>query len=49
MFLRYAADSNVKPVWLELGGKTPLIVLADAPDLDAAAAMAAWGIFFNTG
>jgi gamma-glutamyl-gamma-aminobutyraldehyde dehydrogenase len=36
-------------VWLELGGKTPLIVLADAPDLDAAAATAAWGIFFNTG
>jgi acyl-CoA reductase-like NAD-dependent aldehyde dehydrogenase len=49
MFLRYAADSNVKPVWLELGGKTPNIVLADAPDLDTAAAVAAWGIFFNTG
>ncbi len=49
LFLRYAADSNVKQVWLELGGKTPLIVLADAPDLEAAAAMAAWGIFFNTG
>ncbi|HYG71277.1 MAG TPA: aldehyde dehydrogenase family protein, partial [Actinomycetota bacterium] len=27
LFLRYAADSNVKQVWLELGGKTPLIVL----------------------
>ena len=48
-FLRYAADSNVKPVWLELGGKSPNIILADAPDLGVAAAMAAWGIFFNTG
>ncbi|CAL9347916.1 NADP_NAD-dependent aldehyde dehydrogenase PuuC [Streptomyces sp. enrichment culture] len=48
-FLRYAADSNLKRVWLELGGKSPNIVLPDAPDLDEAAATAAWGIFFNQG
>jgi gamma-glutamyl-gamma-aminobutyraldehyde dehydrogenase len=48
-FLHYAADSNLKRVWLELGGKSPNIVLPDAPDLDKAAATAAWGIFFNQG
>jgi gamma-glutamyl-gamma-aminobutyraldehyde dehydrogenase len=48
-FLRYAADSNLKRVWLELGGKSPHIVLPDAPDLERAAATAAWGIFFNQG
>lgn len=47
--LRYAADSNLKRVYLELGGKTPNIVFADAPDLAAAAATAAWGITFNQG
>jgi gamma-glutamyl-gamma-aminobutyraldehyde dehydrogenase len=39
------ADSNLKRVWLELGGKSPNIVFPDAYDLDAAA----WGIFFNSG
>jgi gamma-glutamyl-gamma-aminobutyraldehyde dehydrogenase len=48
-FLHYAADSNLKRVWLELGGKSPNIVLPDAPDLEKAAATAAWGIFFNQG
>lgn len=48
-FLRYAADSNLKRVWLELGGKSPNIVFPDAPDLAATAATAAWGIFFNQG
>ncbi|WP_445527597.1 aldehyde dehydrogenase [Streptomyces cyslabdanicus] len=48
-FLRYSADSNLKRVWLELGGKSPNIVLPDAPDLAKAAATAAWGIFFNQG
>ncbi|WP_222868820.1 aldehyde dehydrogenase [Actinomadura syzygii] len=48
-FLRYAANSNLKRVWLELGGKSPNIILPDAPDLEAAADTAAWGIFFNAG
>ncbi|NLU70488.1 aldehyde dehydrogenase family protein [Streptomyces sp. HNM0574] len=48
-FLHHAADSNLKRVWLELGGKSPNLVFPDAPDLDVAAATAAWGIFFNQG
>ncbi|MFI6324261.1 aldehyde dehydrogenase family protein [Nonomuraea sp. NPDC050556] len=47
-FLRYSADSNLKRVWLELGGKSPFIVMPDA-SLDAAADAAGWGIFFNAG
>lgn len=48
-FLRYSADSNLKRVYLELGGKSPNIILPDAPDLEAAADTAAWAIFFNSG
>jgi gamma-glutamyl-gamma-aminobutyraldehyde dehydrogenase/4-guanidinobutyraldehyde dehydrogenase/NAD-dependent aldehyde dehydrogenase len=48
-FLRYAGESNMKQVSLECGGKSPNIIMADAPDLDAAATAAAWGIFFNQG
>ena len=48
-FLKYAGESNMKRVSLECGGKSPNIVMADAPDLDAAATAAAWGIFFNQG
>ncbi|HTJ67772.1 MAG TPA: aldehyde dehydrogenase [Actinospica sp.] len=48
-FLHYAADSNLKRVYLELGGKSPNIILPDAPDLEAAADTAAWAIFFNSG
>jgi acyl-CoA reductase-like NAD-dependent aldehyde dehydrogenase len=49
MFLRYAADSNLKSVSLELGGKSPQLVLADARDLDRAAHAIAEGIFYNQG
>ncbi len=47
--LRYSADSNLKRVYLELGGKTPNVVFADAPNLARAARKAAWGITFNQG
>jgi len=47
--LEYAAQSNLKRVYLELGGKSPNIVFADAPDLDEAAKVAAHGIFRNSG
>lgn len=47
-FLRYAADSNLKRIWLELGGKSPSIVLPDA-DVAAAAGAIAGNIFFNQG
>ncbi|MQA74345.1 MAG: aldehyde dehydrogenase family protein [Solirubrobacterales bacterium] len=49
LFLRYSAESNAKPVWLECGGKSPNLVFADAEDLDRAAEMAAFGIFYNQG
>jgi acyl-CoA reductase-like NAD-dependent aldehyde dehydrogenase len=42
------AAQHLKPVLLELGGKAPLVVLADA-DLEAAAQAAAFGAFFNQG
>jgi acyl-CoA reductase-like NAD-dependent aldehyde dehydrogenase len=48
-FLKYAGESNMKRIWLECGGKTPNIIMGDAPDLKAAATAAAWGIFFNQG
>jgi gamma-glutamyl-gamma-aminobutyraldehyde dehydrogenase len=47
--LEYSARSNLKRVYLELGGKSPNIVFADAPDLDKAAKVAAYGIFRNSG
>lgn len=43
-----AAQSNLKRVSLELGGKSPNIVFADA-DLDAAVQGAYDGLFFNQG
>ncbi len=47
--LEAAARSNLKRVYLELGGKSPNIVFADAPDLDEAVKVAANGIFRNAG
>jgi acyl-CoA reductase-like NAD-dependent aldehyde dehydrogenase len=49
LFQRYAGESNGKAVSLELGGKSPQIVLGDAQDLEAAAHAIAWGIFYNAG
>lgn len=46
--MKMAAETNLKRVSLELGGKAPNIVFADA-DLDAAVAGALKGIFFNQG
>jgi phenylacetaldehyde dehydrogenase len=43
-----SASSNLKRLTLELGGKSPVIVFADA-DIGAAVAGAANGIFWNTG
>ena len=47
--LEFSGQSNMKRVWLECGGKSPNIVLADSRDLDRAATAAAWGIFGNQG
>ncbi|MDX6534183.1 MAG: 4-guanidinobutyraldehyde dehydrogenase / NAD-dependent aldehyde dehydrogenase [Gaiellales bacterium] len=48
-FLRYAGESNMKAVWLECGGKSPNVVLADAPDIARAAEAIAEGVFVNAG
>lgn len=48
-FLRYSADSNLKKVVLECGGKNPAIVLADVEDLDLAAGHIVNGAFWNMG
>ena len=47
--LEYSARSNLKRVYLELGGKSPNVVFADAPDLKLAAKVSANGIFRNSG
>lgn len=49
LFMGYSGQSNLKPVWPETGGKSPNLIFADCEDLDRAADMAAFGIFFNQG
>ncbi|KAL5212114.1 hypothetical protein ABZP36_022961 [Zizania latifolia] len=46
--LELAARSNLKPVTLELGGKSPFIVMDDA-DVDQAVELAHRALFFNQG
>ncbi|KAB2641154.1 MAG: aldehyde dehydrogenase [Verrucomicrobia bacterium] len=46
--LRYSADSNLKRIVLELGGKNPQVVLADA-DIDLVAPHAVNSAFWNMG
>lgn len=46
--MKAAASTNLKKVTLELGGKSPNIIFADA-DLDQAVGWAAFGIMFNHG
>ena len=48
-FLRYAADSNMKEVTLECGGKNPCVVLADAENLDHVAGHVVNAAFWNMG
>jgi gamma-glutamyl-gamma-aminobutyraldehyde dehydrogenase len=49
LIMQYAGQSNLKRVWLELGGKSPNIILPDYPDMKRAAASAAGAIFYNMG
>ncbi|KAK4753595.1 hypothetical protein SAY87_001699 [Trapa incisa] len=46
--LELAARSNLKPVTLELGGKSPFIVCEDA-DVEQAVELAHFALFFNQG
>src|SRR4051812_15715772 len=48
IIMQAAARTNLKRVTLELGGKSPNIIFADA-DLDAAAEGAHFALFFNQG
>ena len=48
-FLRYAAESNLKEIVLEMGGKNPCIVLEDAENLDRVASHVVNGAFWNMG
>jgi aldehyde dehydrogenase (NAD+) len=48
IIMRAAAETNLKRVTLELGGKSPNIIFADA-DVDTAAKFAYFALFFNMG
>ena len=48
IIMKHAAETNLKRVTLELGGKSPNVVFADT-DLDAAVEGAYFGLFFNQG
>lgn len=48
-FLKYASESNLKPVGLEMGGKSPMIVLDDADIDDTLVSSAINAAFWNGG
>jgi acyl-CoA reductase-like NAD-dependent aldehyde dehydrogenase len=47
--LRAIGETDIKGITLEMGGKSPQLVLADVGDVEAAASTIGWGIFYNTG
>lgn len=49
LFLQYAAQSNLKRVALECGGKNPQIVMDDIEDIEHVAAHVVEGAFWNMG
>ncbi len=49
LFLKYAADSNMKRIVLECGGKSPAIVMGDVKDLAPVLENVAAGILFCQG
>jgi len=49
LFLKFSAESNLKKVVLECGGKNPCIVLEDAEDLDVVASHVVNAAFWNMG
>ena len=49
LFLKYSAESNLKKVVLECGGKNPAVVLEDAEDLDLVAGHVVNAAFWNMG
>ncbi|MEO1066665.1 MAG: aldehyde dehydrogenase [Pseudomonadota bacterium] len=49
LFLKYSAESNLKKIVLECGGKNPAIVLSDAENLDTVAYHVVNAAFWNMG
>ena len=49
LFLHYAAESNLKRIVLECGGKNPAVVMDDVEDLDLVASHVVNGAFWNMG
>ncbi|MEM7375938.1 MAG: aldehyde dehydrogenase [Pseudomonadota bacterium] len=49
LFLEYAAQSNLKEVCLEMGGKSAAVILSDAADIPRIAEIQANAIFWNMG
>ena len=47
--LEYSAQSNMKRVYQELGGKSPNIIFDDTENLEEAAKVSALGVFRNSG
>ena len=47
--LRAVGETDVKAISLELGGKSPQVVLGDVRDVETAAQTIGWGIFYNGG
>ncbi|WP_227268981.1 aldehyde dehydrogenase family protein [Roseobacter weihaiensis] len=47
LFLEYSAQSNLKEVCLEMGGKSAAVILSDARDIDRIAEVQANAIFWN--
>ena len=48
-FMEYSAKSNLKAIGLELGGKSPFLLLESYKDIKRAASTVANSIFFNQG
>ncbi len=49
LFLKYSAESNLKKVVLECGGKNPAVVMSDAENLDHVAENVVNAAFWNAG
>jgi len=49
LFLKYSAESNLKRVVLECGGKNPAVVMSDIEDIDVVAQHVVNGAFWNMG
>ncbi len=49
LFLTYAAESNLKQITLECGGKSPQLILAEPPDLDLVSEQVLFAALVNQG